>query len=564
MVRGPFLPSGPEGPFPVREGNCVRGLLLAEEMYPELERRTLAATRSVELAFRIFDPDTRTRSEEARALGLADWTAVLRHAVERGVTVRLLLTDFEPTVAHDLHGGSWSTFRTLRAMADALPRAAWERFEIIVSQHPGEMGWALRQLLRLPVGLFTRRLLRRFEQDGGDLDALIGARPGLWRYHRVDGDRLRFRRGPAFRLWPATHHHKFALFDGEAAILGGIDVDERRWETRRYRQPANASWHDVSVLVEGPAVADACAHFRTLWNAELPRYREVTRFWMTDAERELAIDPLDEMPEDDRVPGPAGEARAQMLRTQSRRHGQPFAVGPKADVRELMEAHRRLIAQAERLLYIEAQFFRDQRVSAWIGDTARHNPGLEVVVVLPQAPEEVAFDDQGDNPAHRHGEWRQARALWLLKASLGARAGLFSLARQAPLTDEERALVATRGAAFGAGMIYVHSKLLIADDRFALCSSANINRRSFHWDSEFGMLWEDGEGVAALRKRIWTRLMGTETLPGPGEAVAAWRRLAADNLDRTPEERQGFIVPYRLARARRFGRPAWFVPDDLV
>jgi hypothetical protein len=29
-------------------------------------------------------------------------------------------------------------------------------------------------------------------------------------------------------------------------------------------------------------------------------------------------------------------------------------------------------------------------------------------------------------------------------------------------------------------------------------------------------------------------------------------------------EPSGFIVPYQLTRARRFGRPAWFVPHDLV
>jgi phosphatidylserine/phosphatidylglycerophosphate/cardiolipin synthase-like enzyme len=189
-----------------------------------------------------------------------------------------------------------------------------------------------------------------------------------------------------------------------------------------------------------------------------------------------------------------------------------------------------------------------------------------MIVVMPQAPDEVAFEGRGDNPAHRHGEWLQARALGKLRRALGPRLGLFALGRKAPLTGEERELVADRGAVFGAGMIYVHSKMLIADDALALVSSANINGRSFGWDSEFGVMWEDPAGIAAFRRRLWGQLLGLdpEVLPGPGEGLKLWRDTADANVTRPPEERQGFVLPYRYARTRRFGRPAWFVPDDLV
>jgi len=163
-------------------------------------------------------------------------------------------------------------------------------------------------------------------------------------------------------------------------------------------------------------------------------------------------------------------------------------------------------------------------------------------------------------------EWLQARALGRLRRRLGSRLGLYSLGRNAPMTDEERELAGSRGAAFGAGIIYVHSKLLIADDEAALISSANINGRSFGWDSEFGMLWQEGEAVAGFRRRLWAQLMAVaaDAVPGLDTAAAAWRQLAADNVGRPPGERQGVVLPYRYARVRRFGRPAWFVPDDLV
>jgi len=45
-------------------------------------------------------------------------------------------------------------------------------------------------------------------------------------------------------------------------------------------------------------------------------------------------------------------------------------------------------------------------------------------------------------------------------------------------------------------IIYVHSKLMIVDDRFLICGSANINDRSLLGtrDSELAMVIEDPEG----------------------------------------------------------------------
>ncbi len=551
------LPPG----FAPHQGNLVTPLLLAFEMYPALERMALAAETRLFLAFRNFDPLTATRSEEARALGLTSWLDILRHMVERGVVVRLLLTDFEPTMADALHGESWASFQLLRQMAEGLSKEALEGLEIIVAQHPGEVGWAVRQLLRLPVGLSVRRLLAGMEEDA---EARLAVRPGLWRYHRlVDGQPL-FRRGPAFRLWPATHHHKFAVADDRIAIIGGIDVNERRWETPDYAQPAPESWHDVSVQVEGPAAGDAAEHFRRLWNQELPRYREIVSHWMTGAERELAVEPLDMMPEPI-PPAPAvegGRVVAQVVRTLSRRSSRLLALGPVKDVRELMHAHRRLILSAEKLLYIEAQFFRSRRAAGWIVEAARRNPALRVIVLLPQAPDDVAFNGAGRNPAHQHGEWLQARALGRLLRKLGDRVGLYSMGRRVGMTAEEKALVADRGAAFGAGMIYVHSKLLMVDDRAALVSSCNINGRSFGWDSELGLLFEDKATVREMRERLWGQILGE--VPSLAEAARLWAELAAANVAVAPEERRGFVLPYRFARVRRFGRPSWFVPDDLV
>lgn len=554
-------------PFPMRGGCRVTPLIEAADMYPDLERLVLGAERTVYFAFRIFDPSTKARSPEALAQGLTDWTAIIRHAVERGVVVRLLLTDFEPIVAHDLHSLSWGTYRTLRDMAEQLPKDRLDGFEMVIIQHVGEIGWGIRQLLRLPIRWAIGKVLRELGESGEDLEQLIAVRPGLWRHHRLTDGRLRYRAGPPPRMWPSTYHQKFAVVDDKIAILGGLDVNERRWDDKRHRQRADQTWHDISCRLEGPAVADCAEHFRRLWNMEMPRYREIAAEWMTGVERELVLDPLDPIEQAPAQPAPLpdGKARVQVLRTISRRDPNPFAVGPKPHIQELKAAHRKLIFSAERLLYIESQFFRYQRAARWIVERARQAPSLQVIIVLPNAPEEVAFE-RNKHAAHRHGEWLQARAIDYIRLRLRDRVGFFSLAKPAPASESEKEFAPDRGTAFGSGLIHVHSKVLIADDVTCLISSANINGRSFKWDTEFGMLWQDPEAVRSFRSRLWQQLLD---LPGASEwsleeALARWREIAARNIAVEAEERQGFVIPHQVGRTRRFGRPAWFVPDDLV
>ncbi|MBP5959310.1 hypothetical protein ICA16_26885 [Pseudomonas anatoliensis] len=59
--------------------------------------------------------------------------------------------------------------------------------------------------------------------------------------------------------------------------------------------------------------------------------------------------------------------------------------------------------------------------------------------------------------------------------------------------------------------IYVHSKLLVVDDVFSLLSSANINTRSLHTDSELGLAAPDAELAKRWREELW-KLHGGESI----------------------------------------------------
>ena len=550
-------------PFPVRHDGKVTPLIEAADMFPALEHLVLDAKTSVWMAFRIFDPDTKTRSERAKEKGLKDWSALLRDAVKRGVEVRILLSDFEPVLADYLHAGSWTTYRRIRALLDELDEEERPRLQLIVIQHEGEMGWGIRQTLRFVLRSRIREVVesliaKKDHEDGG-----LESRPGLWRYLAWDKDKPKgWKAGPPPRLWPATYHQKAVVVDGRIAIVGGIDLDERRWDDRRHHQRTDQTWHDISARMEGKAAGDVAQHFKILWNRELPRYREIVTGWTDGCGQELMLDPLTRIGALPKVEGSRGKGDVQILRTLSVRSSLPFAIGPRREIRELKAAHRNLILAARRTLYIEAQFFRSDEAADWVEQALRASPGLEVIILVANVPEEIAFEKQTDNLAHRHGEYLQARALGRLIDRAGPeRVGLFTLAKQERTKANEREFQATRGTAYGSGVIHIHSKLLIADDMLCLLSSANINGRSFDWDTELGFLWrEEGRAIGAFRKRLWDQLWGGKQPKG----LAQWREMAQANREAKPEEREGFVVPYQLSRARRFARPYFFIPDDLV
>lgn len=550
-------------PAPPRDGCRVTPLIEAADMYPTLEHLLLDAKERVWLSFRVFDPDTKTRSDRAHDLGLQDWAALVDHTVRRGVEVRILLSDFEPVLADYLHAGSWCTYLRLREITEALPEGERDRLQLMIVQHEGEMGWAWRHLLRLVLrrhvrGLVEKLLKRKKHKDGG-----FDTRPGLWRFLKWEADRpTGWKPAPPPRLWPATYHQKFVVIDGRHAIIGGLDLDERRWDDRRHHQRADRTWHDISALMEGPIVADAARHFRFLWNREMPRYRTTVAEWTDGCDRELMLDPLTPIADDPQPPEKAGEAEVQLARTMSLKSDRPFAIGPVHGVRELKAAHREMILSARRRLYIENQFFRSRDASNWIEQALRASPELEVIILVANVPEEIAFEGQTDNLAHRHGEHLQARALGRLLHKAGPqRVGLFTLAKDEPVEPGEEKFKKTRGTAYGSGLIHIHSKLIIADDKACLLSSANINGRSFEWDTELGFIWtEPGDTISGFRERLWKQLFDG-TLPGDLEE---WRDIARQNSAAEPEDRKGFVVPYQLGRARRFARPYWFIPDDLV
>ena len=480
-------------------------LITAAEAFPALERLFLDAQTEIWAGFRVFDLDTRLRSQAAQEIG-ETWLDLIAHTLDRGVSITLVLSDFDPVVATEYHRNSWKSARQL-ASADEIAGRGTLTFR--VAAHPARVGILPRLVLRGKV----REKLREADPDP--------TTPGLRGVSEDD----------VFELMPATHHQKLAVFDRTKLYIGGIDLDERRFDTAHHDRPAEETWQDVQVIVTGPVVAAAQRH--------LEMFEAVT--------------------EGREPPPPASPGFVRTL-SQKRRIA-PFHISPKTVVREIEDLHLAAIGRAQKLIYLETQFFRHVPLARALAERAREAPGLHLIAVLPAAPETVAFED-GAGDDSRMGEHLQAKAVGIVREAFGERAVFCAPAqrRRADQTDD-------RSTIAGAPIIYVHSKVSIFDGTEAIVSSANLNGRSLRWDTEAGVHLTREDHVDQLRRKLlghWMPDLADEADRDATALVSAWRETAERNAGLPPDRRTSFLVPYDETPAREFGKGVPIVPDELV
>ncbi|MDX5351230.1 MAG: phospholipase D-like domain-containing protein [Paracoccaceae bacterium] len=525
-----------EGPASVApQSGQIAVLVTAAEAYPALERAFLTAETEILAGFRVFDLKTRLRSDEGLAIGRT-WFDLVIHTLRRGVKLTIVLSDFDPVARPRLHRATWRTVRMFWAAADLAGPGA--RLKVVPAMHSAVAGIGPR-LLFWPLVLSrlarVSRWLRRLVVP--ERRAALREMPGLRRFLAgMVETSLRPRLLALPPLYPATHHQKLAVFDRRRLYIGGLDLDERFYDTPEHEVPGHETWHDVQLLVEGPVAADAQVHLEGFLDAVAGR-----------------ADPL--------LPAPARDG-LRFVRTLSRRRlrwaGRQIA--PEALVAEIEAAHHAAIDGVQRLIYVETQYFRDRHMARHLAEAARRNPALQMILILPAAPDDVAFEGSTGLDA-RLGEFLQARALRILRRGFGRR--LFIGGAAQPRRTRLRGRAQLRGAP----LVYIHAKVSIFDDRRAIVSSANLNGRSLRWDTEAGLVIERPADVAVLRRRLmqhWLPAGAGEAFFDPDRALMAWWALAARNAKLAPRRRRGFILPYDLKSAEDFGRAFPLVPDDLV
>ncbi|MGR3513516.1 MAG: phospholipase D family protein [Paracoccaceae bacterium] len=479
--------------------------LTAEEAFPAFEKLVLGAEHTIHAGFRIFDLTTSLRSPEGRAIG-ETWFDLFEHTLARGVDITLVVSDFDPIVGTKYHRKSWETARQLAAV-DAVTDRGTLTFRI--ARHPARAGLIPRLLLK-------NRVREKFREQSPDRNT-----PGL---NALDKDDL-------FEISPVTHHQKLAVFDRETLYIGGLDLDERRYDTKEHAQPPNQTWQDVQVAVTGPVVQAALAH----------------------------LESFEDVVSGHQAPAPKADGLVRTL--SARRWPAPFHLSPKILVNEIEEAHLAAVSRARHLIYFETQFFRHLPLADAVAKAGRENGDLRAMIVLPAAPEDVAFEGNNGRDA-RLGEHLQAEAVSRMTEGFGDRILFCSPAQHRQVSD-----TTDRDTLENSPIVYVHSKVSVFDDTEAIVSSANLNGRSLKWDTEAGVHLTRSDHVFRLRERLighWFPHLKKEFPSHPANMFAACRETVLEDVRRRPENRVSRLLPYDLDAAVEAGEPVHYVPNELV
>jgi phospholipase D1/2 len=286
-----------------------------------------------------------------------------------------------------------------------------------------------------------------------------------------------------------SHHQKIVVVDDALAFSGGIDLTGHRWDTSAHRldEPARVNangtpydpYHEVQAMVDGAAAVSLGDLVRDRWHAlgETPRPRGSTP-------------PRDLWPDD--VVADLVDVDVAISRTMP-------ASEPQPEIRECEQLFVDSIAAAERSIYIESQYFTNDMLGQALADRLRDPDGPEVIAVIPK----------------ECSGWLEQQTMGVLRDEV---------LRHLTTADRYNRLRVVYPAASRARNVstFVHSKVMIVDDRLVRIGSANLSRRSMGVDSECDLAAEasaDPRQRAGIQ-RIRDRLIG-EHLGMPADEVAA-------------------------------------------
>jgi phosphatidylserine/phosphatidylglycerophosphate/cardiolipin synthase-like enzyme len=181
---------------------------------------------------------------------------------------------------------------------------------------------------------------------------------------------------------------------------------------------------------------------------------------------------------DDTVPGPlppqlpgpppCGPHAVQLLRTYPfRRREYNFAPqGERSIARGFIKALRR----ARSLIYVEDQYLWSRHVAAAFAEALASRPRLRLIAVIPRFPDQ---DGRLSLPPNLTG---RVAALDMLRRAGGDRVGVYGIENEAGTP------------------VYVHAKVCVIDDVWAMVGSGNLNTRSWTHDSELNCAVIDAAG----------------------------------------------------------------------
>ncbi|MDQ6871667.1 MAG: phospholipase D-like domain-containing protein [Gemmatimonadota bacterium] len=352
--------------------------------------------------------------------------------------------------------------------------------------------------------------------------------------------------------FPQLLHAKMVIVDERRAFIVGSPFVNGYWDTpahsaidnrRPHRELAGRPVHDVSIGLSGPIVHELAGIVARYWHdaerGESDRGAPVRQTAIAHSRAGIAATVV--------TTEPAG-ARG------SRDFGSL----------ETREALLEGIGRARSLIYIEHQYLSSRAIVDALRRALTRVPELEVILLLNQNPDVTAY--------RRWQNSRLAEARLLGHPRVGV-FGLWSAQKQS-------------GLAPAINQVFLHSKVVIVDDEWAMVGSANLDGASLDsYGDEFSgrlarRVFRDVRNfdvnivltarkssqahnpIRQLRERLWIEHLGhssTEQMEWAHGRVAEWHALASRNVaalnmgtDGSERGLEGtFIMPYSTSPSPR-------------
>ena len=316
----------------------------------------------------------------------------------------------------------------------------------------------------------------------------------------------------------SAHHEKIVIVDNQIGFCGGLDLSRGKWDTSRHdydnplRDANSEPWHDVHVMISGPVVWDLIYHFHQRWAYSESR----------SAGRARRI----RIRSNYNTIGSHGSVQAVALRTWNELDRQG---GIKA-------WYAAMFRKAKKSIYIENQFpFQNSFATKLLERRLKEERSMKVIIVSPMDPNlpgfigsmiaKMSVNDVNDNLAtlRRAGE---------------GRVKTYSLVSQHAAIGVKRK------------QIYVHSKVMVVDDRWMTVGSANIDKNGFRDSSELNLGMESPGLARELRIRLWQEHLqdNTADLDDFEQGFYLWEKTASENGRRVSENRaiKGHVYYYNF------------------
>jgi phospholipase D1/2 len=324
----------------------------------------------------------------------------------------------------------------------------------------------------------------------------------------------------------ASHHEKVSIFDGKTALCGGIDLCDERWDTPQHlyfdprrsldwRREHHGPYHDLAVQVTGPVCREIQKHLERRWNA-------------------LSSIPFPNLADFKYQPKDATAHQVYVSRTIAQIDHAPLQ---NTVIREVEFLFRDLIDAAQERIILEGQYYWSQAVNDMLISKIHQMKGKKFEVIL------ILAELQNTKSLTRY---MMAYELSLLrKLQLAAQYAGIQLTMGSPYVfspDTELGLPPKS--------IYIHSKILIIDDRFLAIGSANFATRALRVDTEIHLTLEAKTNVERNHiSRVAHQVLDHWKIParklGPDVGLRYFQPLVEMNhLKKGLERLKGFSCQY--------------------